>query len=362
MEIDVPNILNTNDPIISEKVDSKTISSEKSLNVPEIEISNSNNIGELNQKKKDIETDLSEQSENATCDFTKTVNCPSSLSKRIHHQISNHSPCKINIETLEQKFSFHKMEDSDMDHISLSVQKHEKDTDTQPCTDQFSDANADTFEIDCIDSGSFLDLISLQAQLEEASKGVRWKLKTLNNKQAVFRLEWGVWLYRCVVLIYIDFLSILEFKISFKPSPEDDLEEHTEFGYKIFQHFIKDEIVSFTVCSETIIEKLTEYSNISKKVETLMRNVMCIAVKDIYTLSEDLNPLKVWIEILNEKQISKFSMTFHLNLQTFPLEKIVPEIEYIDYKDITDEIRSAVRNAKTSENYLWELVELATKF
>ncbi|GFY44620.1 uncharacterized protein TNIN_285291 [Trichonephila inaurata madagascariensis] len=217
--------------------------------------------------------------------------------------------------------------------IHASLERTEKDV-TMELTNEFSETNNDIKEIEYSVSALTQDMSKLKLKFEEASNGSNWKLKTIEENKAVFRLEWGVWLYRCVIFIYVDCENPCKLNISFEPCRKHP-DEYTTLGYKFFQYLVNDKILPFSLCSNKMIEKLNEYSSVSERVESLMRSIMQVDVSEINTLSEDLNPLKFCVEILNENHMSKFLMTFYINLHTYPLERIVPEIKHLKYKDIT---------------------------
>ncbi|GBN59074.1 hypothetical protein AVEN_26418-1 [Araneus ventricosus] len=213
---------------------------------------------------------------------------------------------------------------------------------------------------DCCSSDSDLNLDSLRNKFEEGSKGTHWKIKSLKKEEAVFKLEWEVWLYKCVVNIHVKSTILGESSITLTPCFDDPDDEYETLGYKFFQFLAKDEIVSFSLYSDDMIKKLVEYSNIAERVETLMRDIMHVSVDEIHTLSDDLDPLELRVEVLNDKHMSQLLIIFHVNLQTYPSEKIIPEVMHLNYTDITNEVKEAITNIEPGENYLWNMVKLAS--
>ncbi|GFV67457.1 uncharacterized protein TNCV_4621381 [Trichonephila clavipes] len=224
--------------------------------------------------------------------------------------------------------------------IHRSLERTEKDV-TMELTNECPETNNDIKEDDYSVSALTQDMSKLKLKFEEASNGSNWKLKTIEEDKAVFRLEWGVWLYRCVVFIYVDCENPYKLNISFEPCRKHS-DEYTTLGYKFFQYLVNDKILPFSFCSNKMIEKLNEYSSVSERVESLMRNIMQVDVSEINTLSEDLNPLKFCVEILNENHMSKFLMTFYINLHTYPLERIVPEIKHLNCQVIYSQFGLAI--------------------
>ncbi|GFT16261.1 uncharacterized protein NPIL_606671, partial [Nephila pilipes] len=256
-------------------------------------------------------------------------------------------PSSVEIEVLE---TIHVQLERTKDNVKMQVTR-----------DEFSEVNNDINETENSISTLTQDLNRLKLRLEEASDRSKWKLKTIDENLAVFTLKWGFWLYKCIVFIYIDCKNPCKLNINFEPCRKNP-DEFTTLGYKFFQYLVNDKVLHFPLYSKKMIEKLTEYSNIAEKVEILMRDVFHVSVSDTYTLSENFNPLKFCVEILNENRMSKFLMTFYVNLHTYPLEKIVPEIKHLKFKDITKEVEIAVRNVEPGEDYIWNMVKLATDF
>ncbi|GFQ89264.1 uncharacterized protein TNCT_93902 [Trichonephila clavata] len=247
----------------------------------------------------------------------------------------------------------------EMEVSEAPLERTEKDV-TMELTNEFPETN-DVKEVEYSVSALTQDMSKLKLKFEEASNGSNWKLKTIEEDKAVFRLEWGVWLYRCVVFIHVGCENPCKLNISFEPCVKHP-DEYTTLGYKFFQYLVNDKILPFSLCSNKMIEKLNEYSSISEKVESLMRNIMQVSISNDNTLSEDLNPLKFCVEILNENRMSKFLMTFYINLHTYPLERVVPEIKHLNYNDITKEVEAAVKDVEPGEGYIWNVVELVTDF
>ncbi|CAL1292681.1 unnamed protein product [Larinioides sclopetarius] len=212
----------------------------------------------------------------------------------------------------------------------------------------------------CSDFDPLLDLDSLRSKFERGSKGTHWKIKSLKKEEAVFKLEWEVWLYKYLVNIHVKSTILGESSITSIPCFDDPDDEYETLGYKFFQFLAKDEVVSFSLSSDNMIEKLIEYSNIVKRVETLMRDIMHVSIDEIHTLSDDLDPLKLCVEVLNEKHMSQLLLIFHVNLRTYPSEKILPEVKHLNFKDITKEVKQAITNIEPGENYLWNMVKLAS--
>ncbi|GBO02040.1 hypothetical protein AVEN_146526-1 [Araneus ventricosus] len=86
---------------------------------------------------------------------------------------------------------------------------------------------------------------------------------------------------------------------------------------------------------------------------------------DIHQTNEKANDFaneaeKLCVEVLNDKHMSQLLIIFHVNLQTYPSEKIIPEVKHLNYTDITNEVKEAITNIEPGENYLWNMVKLAS--
>ncbi|XP_055931230.1 uncharacterized protein LOC129961713 [Argiope bruennichi] len=276
--------------------------------------------------------------------------------------LNANSPCKINNQNnADPKVLSDKMEISDVIWRTSDVNESVKDITVHVNESESSKETGDMSINGCCSSVPLQDLDSLRNKFEEASKGTHWKLESLNKDEIVFKLNWGVWLYRCVILIHVSGTNVNESTITLTPCFNDPDDEYETLGYKFFQFLAKDEIVSFSLFSDSIIEKLAEYSNIAERVETLMRDIMHVSIAEIYKISDDLDPLELCVEILNDNHMSHLLITFHVNLRTYPMERIIPEVKHIRHKDITKEVQEAITNVEPGEDYLWKMVKLANK-
>nr|XP_042900937.1 uncharacterized protein LOC107438072 isoform X1 [Parasteatoda tepidariorum] len=207
-----------------------------------------------------------------------------------------------------------------------------------------------------------LTLKKFKEILEQESSGekCKWKLKTLKQNQAVFELSWGCRVgflrYTCTLFLHIQQTSPNESSVEFRRGEDDDFDTITELGYKAFHHLVREKSIMHPVCSKQTLLKLSEYSAIALKVETLMRDLLKLFFsRYTYNISEGVNPLKIHIDVENKRQRSKCIVTCLVDLSSYPNIKIVPQIKHQYFDDLTDEIQRAVALVEPGKNYIWNI-------